>query len=359
MALDDAGNLFVAGTTGSEHFNTGASIVKFAGDGTTLWINHYPRQVVPGFQLLSVDPQGNAILTGESFSNGAIAYVVMKCSKDGASLWTNVLAGPTYDGGSVPQTVSDPAGNVFVIGGRSGASSPGIYQILKVTADGIPLWTNQAPDFHSPNGVISSSAVDSAGNLYVVGSASAPNSSNTDYVTVKFSAAGQPLWTNRFNGAANLNDNPFGLGLDGAGNIYVAGQSESQPGQNDFATVKYTDLLSYAPPENFTGSDAIACTVTDSFGNSATGSVEVLVVPVPFQFSRSQAAIRLTPAGMQLQLQGAPGTNPVVLAASVDLISWQSILTNAPENGSVGFLDPAALSLPHRFYRASQQSDGR
>src|SRR5262249_54449274 len=146
----------------------------------------------------------------------------------------------------------------------------------------------------------------------------------------------------------SLNDTPFSLDLDGAGNIYLAGQATAVPGERDFAIAQYADLLSYTPPANFTGSDIITCTLTDNFGNSSTGIVEVLVVPVAFQFNRSSAA--LTSGGIQLQLQGVPGSNAVILQASADFISWESILTNAPENGSIRPLSVlnAAFTEPFR-----------
>jgi hypothetical protein len=352
MALDGAGNLFVAGTTGSEHWDTGSAIVKFAGNGTALWTNHHPFPFLYGINLLSADRQGNAIVTGESFSNGNVAYVILKCSAEGASLWTNVVAGPRYDGGNVPQTVSDAAGNVFVIGGSPG-TLPGFYRIVKVSSSGIPLWTNQTADFGPVNSMVGSSAVDSAGNLYLAGHAPASGRGDLDYVTVKYSGEGQPLWTNRFNGTSDRDDIPFALAVDSAGNVYVAGASESQAGNWDFATVKYADLLFYSPPKDFIGLDSIPCTLTDNTGNRATGSVDVAVVAG--LFSLSPAATKLTPAGLQFQADGVPGTNAVILETSLDLISWRPVLTNAPDHGSVQFLDPAALNLPRRFYRALQE----
>jgi hypothetical protein len=352
MALDDSGNLFVAGVSGGQFWNTGSSIVKFTSDGTALWTNHHPFGAVSQFQLLSVDRQGNAIVTGERWGDGTWNYVVIKCSKDGASLWTNVLTGPTYTGGNVPQTLADPAGNVFLIGGTPGAS-PGLYRILKVNSEGIPLWTNQTADFGITNSMISRSAVDSAGNLYLTGHAPGAESGYRDFVTMKYAADGLPLWTNRFNGSGDGDDFPFALAVDSAGNAYVAGRSESSAGSPEFATAKYADLLFYSPPRDFTGTDTIAYTLTDTSGNQATGSVEVLVMPGSFQFL--PVAMTMTPSGLELLIEGVPGTNVVVLEASPDPFSWLPILTNAPDDGAVRFCDPAAMLLPQRFYRAVQR----
>ena len=352
MTLDDAGNLFVAGETGSEHYHTGDSIIKFASDGTAVWTNHHPAGLFWGFRLLSADRQGNMIATGENFDSG-ISYVVIKCSQAGNSLWTNRLAGPNYDGGNVPRTVTDPAGNVFVIGGSPG-SSPGLYRILKVSSDGIPLWTNQNADFGVTNSMIEGAAADNAGNLYLVGFTPTANGER-DWVTMKFSGDGQPLWTNRFNGVANREDIPSALAVSGTGEVYVTGRSEAQNGKRGFATIKYADLLFYSPPKDFTGVDTITCSATDYFGNCATGTVDVLVVPGAFQFNLAPLATKMTPLGMQLKIKGVPGTNTVVLESSQDSMLWQPILTNAPDNGAAQFLDPTAVTSPMRFYRAIQE----
>jgi hypothetical protein len=351
MALDGAGNLLVAGENA-----LGTSIVKYSGDGTALWTNSDSLMFMNGLTLLSVDRQGSPILTVElTTGSPASTYVVMKRSADGASLWTNTLTGPLYDGGDVPQTVLDPAGNVFLLGATAGAASPGSYQVMKMSSAGVPLWTNQNIVLGPTNCMIGTAAVDSAGNLYLTGRVPSPANGYADVLVFKYSGDGQPIWTNRYDGTASLDDYPFGLVVDGAGNIYVTGQSERSLDNWDLPTVKYADVLLYTPPRDFMGTDNITYTLTDTLGNSATGSVQVLVGPNSFHFTLSPGATRLTPGGLLLQLDGAPGTNVVVVEASTNLTYWQPILTNTPANGTVQLLDSSAPNLPKRFYRAVQQ----
>jgi len=353
LALDAAGNLCIAGITGSAHYDTGTSIVKSGGGGGMgIWTNHHPRGFISTPSLM-VDREGGVIVTGVRWDGSAVIYVVLKCSTNGASVWTNVLSGPLYQGGNMPMTVPDPAGNVFLVGGSPGAWSGGLYQILKLSPNGVPLWTNLHADLGLTNAMIYDSAVDSAGNLHLTGYAAAPGRSDRDWVTVKYSGDGQPVWTNRFDGPDGTDDLPFALAVDGAGSVYVTGESKG-PYSYDLTTVKYADLLYYTPPKDFTGSDTITFTLTDNWGNSATGSVEVVVAPGAFQFNLSPTATLLTPGGFQSQLDGAPATNAVILEASPDLMHWEAVATNAPIGSTVQFLDPAAASLPHRFYRARQ-----
>ncbi|HXA45700.1 MAG TPA: hypothetical protein VNZ25_09350 [Candidatus Angelobacter sp.] len=118
-------------------------------------------------------------------------------------------------------------------------------------------------------------------------------------------------------------------------------------------TVEYADLLSYAPPTNFVGLDTISYTLTDAFGSSAAGSVQVSVTSTNFQVVPLDAGP--SPAGFQLEVEGAPGTNVVIIEASSDLIHWQPVFTNAPILGTVQYLDTSAPGLAGRFYRAEQQ----
>src|ERR1043166_3576702 len=86
---------------------------------------------------------------------------------------------------------------------------------------GVPLWTNRyhgPADFYDdqPNAV----AVDAAGNAFVAGVAFGVEG-NQDYVTIKYSNAGVGLWTNRYNGPGNGNDGANAVAVDGNGNVIV------------------------------------------------------------------------------------------------------------------------------------------
>jgi hypothetical protein len=57
-------------------------------------------------------------------------------------------------------------------------------------------------------------------------------------VTIKYDAAGNQLWTARYNGDGNGDDNPHAIALDKSGNVYVAGLSLGN-GSIDIVTMKY------------------------------------------------------------------------------------------------------------------------
>jgi hypothetical protein len=73
----------------------------------------------------------------------------------------------------------------------------------------------------------------------VVTGYSSADSLTSDYLTIWYSTSGAPLWTNRYNGPANGNDQASALAVDTAGNVFVTGNSWN--GTNyEFATIKYS-----------------------------------------------------------------------------------------------------------------------
>jgi len=65
-------------------------------------------------------------------------------------------------------------------------------------------------------------AVDANGDVYVTGGSSS-GYDNFDYATLKYSSAGVPLWTNRYNGPANRGDSGRAIAVGPSGDVYVSG----------------------------------------------------------------------------------------------------------------------------------------
>jgi hypothetical protein len=58
---------------------------------------------------------------------------------------------------------------------------------------------------------------------------------------VRYSGAGVPLWTNRYNGPANKDDDAKAVAVDASGNVFVTGYSDIGGGNYDYATVAYSN----------------------------------------------------------------------------------------------------------------------
>src|SRR5207244_12055418 len=120
--------------------------------------------------------------------------------------------GHTYDSASA--IAVDRNGDV-VVTGRSGAW----YATIKYSGAGVPLWTNL---YKGPVGTSEAAAiaVDGAGTVFVTGSSDDANYLD-DYATVAYSAAGVPLWTNRYHGPGNGHYAAKDIAVDGGGSVLV------------------------------------------------------------------------------------------------------------------------------------------
>jgi hypothetical protein len=352
LAIDGAGNIFVTGESEQSYVT-----LKYDPNGACLWTNHYAASVVSQPSAITVDRDGNVLVTGDVLgSNPYHQYATVKYSNGGAPLWTNVVLGPPYQGGNVPRVTTDLARNVFIMGGSPGTNeSDADFTIVKLTKDGVLLWTNRFFDLSTGNSAPGGIATDSAGNLFFAGH-STGGGINHDLFTVKYDTNGVAGWTNRYDGPSHNSDYPNDIVVDGNGGVYVAGLSDGGPlAAQDFVVVKYADRIRYAPPAGFIGTDTFTFTAVDQLGNRATGTVTVVVQPPSLQFNTDPANFYFTSGSLHLRVDGTRGTNPVVWYTSTNLFDWRSVSTSLPSLGSAEFLDTTASAVPQRFYRASQE----
>ena len=100
-------------------------------------------------------------------------------------------------------------------------------------------------------------AFDTYGNVYVTGQ-SDTSVGNSDVVIIKYSPRGKRLWVRRYGGSALLEDQPNGMAVDEAGNVYVTGSSQ------------VTDRLSGSPRRSTTQGDT---------GNGSLASTRARATP--------------------------------------------------------------------------------
>ena len=84
-----------------------------------------------------------------------------------------------------------------------------------------------AQRYHGPGSGTDSAvavATDSSNSVIVTGYSDG-GGSTYDYATIKYSSAGAPLWTNRYNGPANTVDIAQAVTLDSSNNVIVTGYS--------------------------------------------------------------------------------------------------------------------------------------
>jgi hypothetical protein len=192
-----------------------------------------------------------------------------------AEAWVQRYGHTAGSSDSAKKVVTDNAGNVIVTGWSGGGPGVSDYATIKYSGAGVPLWTNR---YDGPllGDFVYGLAVDGSGNVFVTGSTYHDSDFFADYATIKYSSAGVPLWTNLYSTGVGT-DEAFALGVDSGGNVVVTGRKWG----DKIATIKYSGsgVLLWAnhyiaDPDSFDIPYALA---VDSEGNVVvTGNSYVL-----------------------------------------------------------------------------------
>ena len=189
LALDKSGNVYVAGYSDSTGTGYGYDFVaiKYAPNGDSLWVRRYngPGIIYEQALSLALDQSGNLYVAGTSYaSETSYDYATIKYAPNGDTLWVRRYNGPSGNGWDHAIALcSDEGGNAYVTGTSwSGSSSD--YCTIKYSPNGDTFWVkrcnNGAEDY------VSALAVDTSGNLYVTGR-SFYDGAGYDYTTIKYS----------------------------------------------------------------------------------------------------------------------------------------------------------------------------
>lgn len=242
LAVDASGNVIVTGNSQANPNNTDFATIKYSSAGVPLWTNRYdgPGATNDNANAIAVDGNGNVFVTGWSILSPAnAAYATVSYSSAGVPLWTNLYVGP-FAGTHVATAIAlDTNGNVFVTGKSQGSGNTMDFATVAYSNGGVPLWTNRYNGPADLGGQGVSIAVDSSGNVFVGGSGTVSSGVFNDYVVLKYSDAGVPLWTNTYNGVSS-NNLAARIALDSSGNVFVTGWSVGTNGLQEFATVGYS-----------------------------------------------------------------------------------------------------------------------
>lgn len=158
----------------------------------------------------------------------------LSAAAEGAIVWHVQISSPGYD--SAEDLALDSAGNLYLVGTTEVdlVSNTGVYAafLSKYTPDGTVQWTqlvHPADSYVYGHAV----AVDSAGNVYLVGTTNTSldgqaHAGISDAFVQKYDSAGTLQWT-RLIGTAG-GDTGEGVAVDAGGRVYVTGAIGRNPG---------------------------------------------------------------------------------------------------------------------------------
>lgn len=338
-AVDAGGNIFVTGASvysaspPGQYYSDFATIA-YSATGTQLWAARYAGSDTNFATAIAVDTSGTIFVTGGSgpLASTNVDYATVAYSSTGGQLWARRYNGPA-NGTDIARAIAvDSSGNVIVTGYSLNTASNYDYVTIKYSNGGTALWTNRYDGIANGDDFAVGLAVD--GNDRVIISGYSVGAAPVyDYATVAYSAAGQPLWTNRFRGPSGDYNRATAMVVDASGNVFVTGYSSSFP--NHYTTVAYSPdgvavwTNRYGTGSTFPQAQATALAVVESTNVVVTGystkiantgyatikySGIVPVVRLDFQNLNNQMVLSWTNARFVLQSAPAP-TGPFTTIA--------------------------------------------
>lgn len=283
LAVDNSGNVYVAGCTNTGGFYDGV-VIKYSPAGIQEWVitNNGAANRDDILYSVGLDAAGNVYVSGMVTNLNVNFgyhkdYILIKYSPAGAQQWKKIYDGPGSGDDEAKAMFVDLAGNVFVTGTSSSGTAAGSDCLtIKYNTTGNIQWTKRYNGLGNGYDQGTSIAVDRLGNVYVTGYITII-AAYTDVITIKYDAAGNLDWAVKYNGNGDSYDLGQDIAVDDSLNVYITGYTTSPANNKDFLTLKYSSVGDriWTNTYNVSGGDDRSNAITlDITGNVyITGSV--------------------------------------------------------------------------------------
>lgn len=280
IAVDDSGNVYVAGQSVGDGTDWDYSTIKYLPDGDTAWVRRY-NGTANGPDIpfdMAIDGYGNVYVTGYSRGSGGNAdYLTIKYYASGDTAWVRRYNGSIDSTDAAYGIAIDDSGNVYVTGDSPGTGTSYDYTTLKYNAQGDEVWVSRYNGPGNNEDKAYAVVVDKEGYVYVTGK-SKGDGSNYDFATVKYDSAGNEVWARRYDGPESGVDIANAMTLDDSANVYVTGLCYDSDVITKYLIVKYdssgTELWARTYKGELTispGGNALAVATDDSSNVWMTG----------------------------------------------------------------------------------------
>jgi len=262
IAVDNAGNVYVGGASYGIGTERDYTVIKYDSTGNEKWVARYDlNNGTDVVRAMTIDDLGNVYVTGISGPLLNNTLTTIKYNSNGDTVWVRGHIGP---GGFInygSAITVDDSGSVYVTGFETGVSLDGNCITIKYDKRGDQIWQaiydTPGTDMDLAEGM--DIALDNAGNIYV-GGYYTPDLGYTDYLIIKYSPAGETLWTRLYNGIGDSWDQAEHIAVDDSGNCCVSGYCDASFGGANYeiVTQKYNpdgDLLWSSEPMAWISAD--------------------------------------------------------------------------------------------------------
>ncbi|HEY0029562.1 MAG TPA: SBBP repeat-containing protein, partial [Bacteroidia bacterium] len=277
VGVDNAGNVFVTGTSDGSGTNSAAATVRYNSAGVQQYANRFEGTgggIDAGYAIYVDAVTGNAYVTGYTFESTAadFDYITIRYNLAGVQQWATKYNSPDANYDEARAITVDASGNVYVTGYTQTLVLTNFdYGTVKYNSSGVQQWgmryNGTGDDYDRANAI----ALDGSGNVFVTGKSVGAGAAAEDIFTIKYNNAGATQWTARYNGPSNGYDEGKALAVDASGSVYITGYSYTTGANNDFTTIKYdgAGTQQWITKYNGTGNNAdqAAAIAVDAIGN--------------------------------------------------------------------------------------------
>jgi hypothetical protein len=244
-APDGAGGVYVTGGTEGSLGGPNAGgydvfLARYAHTGNQLWTRQLGTDSADGANAAAPDGAGGVYVAGDTDGSlggpnaGGQDAWIERYDADGIQLWTIQFGTPEKD--VLTGATTDGTGGVFVSGRTAGnldGQNAGDYDafLARYDGDGNQVWILQFGTSLTDDAI--ACAPDKTGGVYVTGktggSLGGPNEGGFDIYVAHFNNAGEQIWIDQFGTPTGAED-PGGAALDGAGGVYLVGDTSGNLG---------------------------------------------------------------------------------------------------------------------------------
>lgn len=257
VAVDAAGNVYVAGGEARVAGNTDFILLKYDPMGKEIWTVHRDWSMHDDARYLALDDIGNTYVAGARVSstedreeNAHEDIVVVKYDLDGKELWSTSFNGGDGSNDLASALQLDPKAGIYLGGtslplaGDNQSLSTAAYVTVKYDLDGNRLWEARYEGLKETLGIAQDLVLDATGNVYVSGSIQGASGRKPQVIVVKYASHGSELRMLQREGMTIAANN--GIYADAAGTVWIAGHDSHG---RDYLTAKYVESKNTAQSE--------------------------------------------------------------------------------------------------------------
>jgi len=420
ITVDSAGNAYLTGSTQSTDFPTknaiqstnhgyyDAFVTKISPDGSKLVYSTYLGGSVGDFaDSIAVDKAGNAYVAGTTGSTDFPLANALRSSASGqgdgfvakinptgsAFVYSTYLTGS--NGAYASGVVADSNGNAYVIGGTESQDFPTSHPLQPYhgARDAFLSKINPAGSAFVYSTFLGGSgeedpgalALDSASNVYVVGSTTstdfptvnpiqATNAGSWDVFVTKVNSGGNALVYSTYLGGSGNDraDSPLigggtgaGIAVDSAGNVSIAGSTASSdfPVHNAIQPKSGGGGDAFVAEINPSGNALLYSTYLGGPGAESGAGLAVDSRGSAYVAGATSSSVPITPAAVNQTYYGAflakiaPNTFVSGLPAKTSIPIQLIGTTSAPKNLVLNNTGTAALTIARIYFVGANASD--